>query len=76
MDSIQCRLSSFQEIKRTSHLVEGTKNETMPHGEAWHFSRMGRFLERADQTSRILDVKYFLLLPSAADVGKPIDDLQ
>ena len=66
----------FEEIRRTSHLIEGTKNETMPHGEAWHFSRMGRFIERADKTSRILDVKYFLLLPSAEDVGKPVDDLQ
>ena len=33
-------------------------------------------MERADQTTRILDVKYFLLLPSADDVGRPIDDLQ
>jgi uncharacterized alpha-E superfamily protein len=66
----------FQEVRRASHLVEGTKNETMPHSEAWHFSRLGRFIERADQTSRILDVKYFLLLPSTADVGKPVDDLQ
>jgi uncharacterized alpha-E superfamily protein len=66
----------FQDLKRTSHLIEGTKNETMPHGEAWHFSRMGRLLERADKTSRILDVKYFLLLPSPDDVGKPVDDLQ
>ena len=66
----------FQEIKRASHLIVGTTSETMPHGEAWHFSRIGRFLERADKTSRILDVKYFLLLPSADDVGKPVDDLQ
>lgn len=66
----------FEEVRRSSHMIEGTKNETMEHGEAWHFSRMGRYLERADQTTRILDVKYFLLLPSADDVGKPIDDLQ
>jgi len=66
----------FTEIKRASHLIEGTKNETMPHGEAWHFSRVGRFIERADKTSRILDVKYFLLLPSAEDIGKPVDHLQ
>lgn len=66
----------FLEIRRTSHLIEGTKNETMPHGEAWHFSRIGRFVERADKTSRILDVKYFLLLPSIDDVGRPVDDLQ
>lgn len=66
----------FTEIKRASHLIEGTKNETMPHGEAWHFTRIGRHMERADKTSRILDVKYFLLLPSPDDVGKPVDDLQ
>ena len=48
----------------------------MPHTEAWHFTRLGRFLERADQTTRILDVKYFLLLPSTRDIGKPLDDLQ
>ncbi len=37
---------------------------------------MGRLLERADKTSRILDVKYFTLLPQIQDVGTPIDDLQ
>jgi len=68
--------SFFRHVRRSSHLIEGTKNETMEHAEAWHFSRIGRFIERADQTTRILDVKYFLLLPSADDVGKPIDDLQ
>ena len=66
----------FEHVRRSTHLIEGTKNETMEHAEAWHFSRIGRFIERADQTTRILDVKYFLLLPSADDVGKPIDDLQ
>jgi uncharacterized alpha-E superfamily protein len=47
----------------------------MSHSEAWHFVRMGRKLERADKTSRILDVKYFILLPSARDVGTPYDDI-
>jgi uncharacterized alpha-E superfamily protein len=66
----------YQEVRRSSHLIEGTKNETMPHAEAWNFTRLGRSLERADQTTRILDVKYFLLLPSLRDVGNPVDDLQ
>jgi uncharacterized alpha-E superfamily protein len=49
----------------------------MTHGEAWHFGPMlGRMLERADKTSRILDVKYFILLRSADDVGTPFDDIQ
>ena len=46
------------------------------HNEAWHFLRLGRLLERADKTSRILDVKYFMLLPSLRDVGTPYDDIQ
>ena len=66
----------FGSVTRACHVVAGTKSETMEHGEAWNFSRLGRFVERADQTSRILDVKYFLLLPSAGDVGRPVDDLQ
>lgn len=66
----------FRAVARASRIITGTKAETMEHGEAWHFSQLGRFIERADQTSRILDVKYYLLLPSAANVGQPVDDLQ
>mgnify|MGYP001615119349 CR=1 FL=1 len=49
---------------------------TMSHGEGWHFGRLGRLIERADKTSRILDVKYFFLLPSVADVGTSLDNIQ
>lgn len=66
----------FREIKMASHLFEGLTNATMSHGEGWHFCRLGRLLERADKTSRILDVKYFILLPSPDDVGTPFDDIQ
>lgn len=54
----------------------GVTDATMTHGEAWHFCRLGRMLERADKTSRILDVKYFILLPKPTDVGTPFDDIQ
>ena len=40
------------------------------------FLPLGRLLERADKTSRLLDVKYFMLLPSVSDVGTPLDDIQ
>ncbi len=66
----------FREVKLASHLFEGLTNATMSHGEGWHFCRLGRLMERADKTSRILDVKYFLLLPAVTDVGTPIDDIQ
>ena len=66
----------FREIRLASHLFQGVTDATMSHGEAWHFCRLGRMLERADKTSRILDVKYFILLPSVTDVGTPFDDIQ
>jgi uncharacterized alpha-E superfamily protein len=62
-------------VRRSSHLLLGVTDSTLSHGEAWHFGRMGRLLERADKSSRVLDVKYFLLLPDVSDVGTPIDDL-
>lgn len=66
----------FTQIKMASHLFVGIMDATMSHGEGWHFGHLGRSLERADKTSRILDVKYFLLLPTVYDVGTPIDDIQ
>jgi uncharacterized alpha-E superfamily protein len=66
----------FASVKMSSHEFAGVTDATMSHNEGWHFCRLGRHLERADKTSRILDVKYFLLLPAAADVGTTFDDLQ
>lgn len=66
----------FSEIKLASHLFAGVMDATMSHSEGWHFGQIGRLLERADKTSRILDVKYFILLPSAQDVGSVLDELQ
>ncbi len=66
----------FQEVKLASQLFNGITDSTMLHGEGWQFARLGRMLERADKTSRILDVKYFLLLPRVDDVGTTTDDLQ
>jgi len=66
----------FQEVKRQSHLFQGITNATMSHGKGWNFLNLGCLLERADKTSRILDVKYFTLLPRVQDVGTTIDDLQ
>jgi uncharacterized alpha-E superfamily protein len=66
----------FSRIRRESLLFAGVVDATMSHDEGWHFARLGRELERADKTSRILDVKYFLLLPALTDVGTPLDDLQ
>ena len=66
----------FKIIQMRSHLFTGLMDCTMSHGEAWNFARIGMMLERADKTSRILDVKYFMLLPNADLVNSPIDNIQ
>jgi uncharacterized alpha-E superfamily protein len=66
----------FASVKMARHLFTGVTDATMTHNESWHFCRLGRMLERADKTSRILDVKYFFLLPTMADVGTTSDDIQ
>lgn len=66
----------FTEVKLASHLFAGVMDATMSHNEGWHFGQIGRFLERADKTSRILDVKYYILLPSVKHVGTILDQLQ
>jgi uncharacterized alpha-E superfamily protein len=66
----------FTQVKLASHRFAGVMDATMTHNEGWHFGQMGRLLERADKTTRILDVKYFVLLPSAQWVGTPLDQIQ
>jgi uncharacterized alpha-E superfamily protein len=66
----------YRHVRMACHLFLGVTDATMSHNEAWHFIRLGRELERADKTTRILDVKYFILLPSVAYVGTPYDDIQ
>ena len=61
---------------RRSHLFRGVTVGTLLRDEAFHFIRLGTHLERADNTARILDVKYHTLLPSAADVGGAVDYYQ
>ena len=62
-------------IRLACHMFQGITDASMSHNEAWHFLNLGRMMERADKTSRILDVKYFILLPSTTGVGTPYDDL-
>ena len=66
----------FEWVKFRSHLSRGVTVGTMLQDEALYFLRIGTFLERADNTARILDVKYHVLLPSATDVGGALDTAQ
>ncbi len=66
----------YEYIIRFSHVFMGLTERTLLQDEGWCFIRLGRMLERADKITRILDVKYFILLPSVGYVNTPIDDIQ
>jgi uncharacterized alpha-E superfamily protein len=66
---------TLRNIRLGCLLFQGITDATMSQTEAWRFLILGRMLERADKTSRILDVKYFILLPAPTAVGTPYDDL-
>lgn len=70
-DSRDC----FKEIKNQLQLLSGISYDNIPRTQGWYFTKLGQFLERADKTSRILDVKYHFLLPSVDEVGSPLDFL-
>ncbi|MDR6560325.1 MULTISPECIES: alpha-E domain-containing protein [unclassified Arcicella] len=63
----------LENIKTGSQLFYGIVDSTITRGEGWHFGRLGRLIERADKTTRFLDVKYFTLLPEIGAVGSPLD---
>ncbi|MCM2291122.1 alpha-E domain-containing protein [Allorhizobium sp. BGMRC 0089] len=63
-------------IKRRAGLIRGAFHGSMLRNEIYNFARIGTFIERADNTSRILDVKYYVLLPSVTQVGSSLDNIQ
>jgi len=69
-------LTFFDWVKERSHLFRGVTVGTALKDGAFHFNRLGTFLERADNTARILDVKYHVLLPKVEDVGGAVDYYQ
>jgi len=68
------RLCSY--IKEACQTHSGITAETLYRDESWYFHQIGRAIERADQTTRLVDVKYQVLLPQPSDVGSPIDEAQ
>ena len=60
-------------LKQRCQLHAGITEGTFFRDQAWHFYAMGRYLERADQTTRLVDIKYHTLLPSVHDIGGAMD---
>lgn len=65
----------YEMVKNQILLLYGLADSTVARTEGWYFRQLGQLLERADKTSRILDVKYHILLPSSIEVGSPLDFL-
>ena len=60
-------------IKENCQTHTGITEGTFYRDQVWHFYQVGKTIERADQTTRLLDIKYHRLLPSPEDVGSPAD---
>lgn len=65
----------YEQVKNQILLLYGLADATVARTEGWYFRQLGQLLERADKTSRVLDVKYHILLPSVFEVGTPMDFL-
>ena len=63
-------------LKAQTQLFFGVAESMLPRNQGWWFFELGRHLERGDNTSRILDVKYYMLLPTIHAVGSALDMIQ
>ncbi len=64
------------QIRQQATLVRGALHGSMLRNDGYNFARLGTFVERADNTARILDVKYYVLLPAVSQVGSTLDNVQ
>lgn len=71
------KLADFLEwIKQGTAGYRGALMNTILRNDTFHFSQLGVFIERADNTARILDVKYYVLLPRPEMIGTGVDNMQ
>lgn len=73
---IESPIDFYRSLVDSLHSFQGITDATMTHGEGWQFLQAGKFLERADSTSRVLDIKYHILLPTGEQIGGTVDITQ
>lgn len=61
---------------RHAAMVRGAIEATLLRNDGWDFLNLGYLVERADNTARLLDVKYYVLLPGVDFVGSGLDNYQ
>ena len=66
----------YREIKNASHLFQGITDATFSRSEGWDFVQAGRYIERADNTSRLVDVKFHMLTQLTGASPEPVDNIQ
>lgn len=66
----------YRQVVDMCHQFHGTTDQTLTHGEGWDFIQVGKYIERADNASRLLDLKYHILLPHGEEVGGTVDTVQ
>lgn len=76
IDFQESPIDFYRRLVDMFHAFQGTTDATMSHGEGWDFLQLGKYLERADSTSRVLDIKYHILLPHGESVGGHVDITQ
>jgi uncharacterized alpha-E superfamily protein len=64
----------FEWVKFRSHLTRGVHAGTMMRGEVYDFIQLGSFLERADNTARLLDVKFLAAAETRDEATDPVDE--
>lgn len=74
--SVEALADYYRMVRQSGNLFAGMLINAMSRSDGWHFARMGQLLERADKTARLLDVKYFLLLPRGEFIDSPYDNVQ
>lgn len=76
LDSRPTLTRLLEAVKAAALAFDGAAHRTMLRGDAYWFLRLGAAVERADNTARLLDVKYHLLLPRDEPVGGSLDYFQ
>ncbi len=66
----------FCELKSFNRQYLGILDSSLSRDEVWHFCRLGHFVERADKTSRILDVRYYMLQNNKPEFDKAYQGIQ
>lgn len=60
-------------VRRGSHLIQGLMDQGMRRDASWEFLQLGRHLERAEKSARLLEVKYHLISPPESGTRAPAD---